>query len=213
MPQINIYIGKNDLLLDELRDAAIESGSSMNELAYDVLRDHLTDHVRMLKRIRILREVEKARLHDEVRVREQAELDRAIRRSSGGLFFLYSRAWIEGHGLQLDVSPLGPAPKSWGDPVLNALLKPLLAETGGHLVTQEQVIAACVEIGGLDHEEASAARKAQAKAQPALVEKFGQRFITGAVERGIDEKAAAAFWQRMMYGELNFSLDERPESF
>ena len=199
MPQISLYINAGDPLLGKLSAAAAELGCSMNEIAYDLVAEHLEGYVALALYLRRLRATESERLRLEAKAREQAELDARIRQPGIGLDQLYSRAWITAHELILDTSNLGP-PESYGSPALDGRLAPLLATTGGHLLLQEQFGEICVDIGGFSPEDAQAARKVAAKKQADKVAAFGRRFVDGAVNLGIDARSASAFWERLIYG-------------
>ncbi len=70
-------------------------------------------------------------------------------------------------------------------------LKPIFEETYGIPVYQEQIMRAAVELAGYTASEADYLRKAIAKKKKKQLEAHRQKFVAGAVERGIPEETAA----------------------
>ncbi|MDP2885616.1 MAG: DNA polymerase III subunit alpha [Ignavibacteria bacterium] len=69
-------------------------------------------------------------------------------------------------------------------------LEPILKETYGIIVYQEQVIKIASEIGGLSLAQADLLRRAMGKKDKVLMAKQKKEFMEGAVEKGIDRKSA-----------------------
>ncbi|MGD9813951.1 MAG: DNA polymerase III subunit alpha [Hyphomonadaceae bacterium] len=74
---------------------------------------------------------------------------------------------------------------------LHETLKPILEETYGVIVYQEQVMQIAQVLSGYSLGEADLLRRAMGKKQPAEMAKQKSRFIDGAKERGVNENLAA----------------------
>lgn len=77
-------------------------------------------------------------------------------------------------------------------------LEPILRETYGHTVYQEQIMQAAVQLGGYSPGESDDLRAAVSKKKTAQVKKHRNKFIQGAVKQGIQEKTAEeifAHWE------------------
>jgi DNA polymerase-3 subunit alpha len=74
---------------------------------------------------------------------------------------------------------------------LHDTLKPILEETYGVIVYQEQVMQIAQVLSGYSLGEADLLRRAMGKKQPAEMEKQKSRFIDGAKERGVNENLAS----------------------
>jgi len=72
----------------------------------------------------------------------------------------------------------------------HALLEPILKETYGITVYQEQIMYTAMNLGGYTASEADDLRKAVAKKKADVLVKHRQRFVTGAKERDIPETIA-----------------------
>jgi len=73
-------------------------------------------------------------------------------------------------------------------------LEPILAETYGIIVYQEQIIRIASELAGYTPAEADLMRRAVGKKKKKDLEEQRARFISGAVERGIPREAAEAIF-------------------
>lgn len=73
---------------------------------------------------------------------------------------------------------------------LHPMLKDVLDVTNGVIIYQEQVMRIAQMMGGFTLGQADVLRKAMGKKKLDVMEKMGQKFIDGAVERGIDKKIA-----------------------
>jgi DNA polymerase-3 subunit alpha len=74
---------------------------------------------------------------------------------------------------------------------LHETLKPILEETYGVIVYQEQVMQIAQVLSGYSLGEADLLRRAMGKKQPAEMAKQKSRFIDGARDRGVSEPLAA----------------------
>ena len=81
---------------------------------------------------------------------------------------------------------------------LHPRLRPLLGETLGVMVYQEDVIRVVHELGGIGFGDAEMLRKSMSKKRGVeAVASYEARFIRGAVERGLDEAVAQKIWQQI----------------
>jgi len=74
-------------------------------------------------------------------------------------------------------------------------LEPILKNTYGLFVYQEQIMLMSRVLAGFTPGEADTLRKAIGKKKKALMEKMKDKFIRGAVERGYDEKKIVKLWE------------------
>ncbi len=75
-------------------------------------------------------------------------------------------------------------------------LEPILKETYGILVYQEQVLLAAQAVAGLTLGEADILRKAMTKKRdPKILREFRQKFLQGAARRGVAEKTAEGIFE------------------
>lgn len=75
------------------------------------------------------------------------------------------------------------------------LLKPILHDTYGVLVYQEQVMQVASAMGNFSLGEADLLRRAMSKKKKAVIDANRQRFLNGAQANGIDQQAAATVYQ------------------
>lgn len=87
------------------------------------------------------------------------------------------------------------------------LLEPVLRDTLGVLVTQEQIMRAAREVGGMDWPEVTALRRAMGKSMGAgALAGYETSWMAGAVARGMPEAVAASFWREMLgFGSYAFN--------
>ena len=78
---------------------------------------------------------------------------------------------------------------------LHPLLEPILKETNGIIVYQEQVIQIANRVGGMSLAEADLLRRAMGKKDLEAMKKQKEKFVHGAVGNGIPEKAATAIFE------------------
>lgn len=74
---------------------------------------------------------------------------------------------------------------------LHPSLEPILRETYGIIVYQEQVIKIASEVAGFTLAKADLMRRAMGKKDKTLMANLKKEFVAGAVDRGIDRKVAA----------------------
>jgi DNA polymerase III alpha subunit len=85
----------------------------------------------------------------------------------------------------------------WKPP--HPLLAPVLNETLGVMVFQEQLSRAAIHLAGFDPSEADMLRKTVSKKHKGKkLRDFRERFVQGAKERGVHEKVIEQVWQMMM---------------
>ncbi len=85
-------------------------------------------------------------------------------------------------------------------------LEPILRETYGVIVYQEQVMKIAVELAGYTMSEADDLRKAMGKKIPEILAKHRDRFVNGAAEKGVPaEKAAQLFDLIEKFGGYGFN--------
>ncbi len=73
-------------------------------------------------------------------------------------------------------------------------LEPILKETYGIIVYQEQVMQIAHEIGGMSLAEADNLRRAMGKKIASLMAELGEKFVAGAVEKGLSKKMARGIY-------------------
>jgi error-prone DNA polymerase len=83
-------------------------------------------------------------------------------------------------------------------PYEHPLLEPVLAETLGTIVFQEQVIEVAMALSGFSSSEAEGLRRAMSrKRSQQAIEEHHRRFVEGAGERGVDEEIAERVWAQI----------------
>jgi len=78
-------------------------------------------------------------------------------------------------------------------------LEPILKETYGIIVYQEQVMQIASELAGLSLSEADILRRAMAKKIPEVMEQQRKKFIEGCVRQGVSEKIAFKVFDLVVY--------------
>jgi DNA polymerase-3 subunit alpha len=78
-------------------------------------------------------------------------------------------------------------------------LKPILEETKGLIVYQEQVMRIATEIAGFSMAEADILRKAMGKKKTAVMKAQKQHFVRGAKEKGISHAMAVKIFEQIKY--------------
>ena len=76
-------------------------------------------------------------------------------------------------------------------------LEPILRSTYGCVVYQEQVMSICREVAGYSYGHADIVRRAMSKKKASVLAAEKESFISGAVSRGIDQKAATELFEDM----------------
>jgi error-prone DNA polymerase len=83
-------------------------------------------------------------------------------------------------------------------PYEHPLLEPVLADTLGTIVFQEQVLEVAMALAGFSSAEAEGLRRAMSrKRSEAALESFHRRFVAGATERGVAEETAERVWEQI----------------
>ncbi|MBU8920862.1 MAG: DNA polymerase III subunit alpha [Bacteroidales bacterium] len=82
---------------------------------------------------------------------------------------------------------------------VHPMLAPILEETYGVILYQEQVMKIASDLGGFSLGQADILRRAMGKKKKKEMDKQGKAFITGAVERGIPEKKAKKIFDLMAF--------------
>ncbi len=77
------------------------------------------------------------------------------------------------------------------------LLEPVLRDTYGVIIYQEQVMRAAQALSGYTLEEADILRAAMGKKQIAVMQKERERFIAGAVKNGVDKALAESIFEKI----------------
>jgi DNA polymerase III subunit alpha len=86
------------------------------------------------------------------------------------------------------------------------LLEEILQETYGVLIYQEQIMRVAQMMGGFSLSEADSLRKAMGKKDVKLMRKMEPGFLTGAIEREVDEHVAKDIWEMMIkFAEYGFN--------
>ncbi len=85
-------------------------------------------------------------------------------------------------------------------------LEPILSDTYGCIVYQEQVMLISNVLGKFSLNEADNLRKAMGKKKPEIMEKFSAQFLEGALANGCPEQAAREVWDNMVkFGGYGFN--------
>jgi DNA polymerase-3 subunit alpha len=85
-------------------------------------------------------------------------------------------------------------------------LEPILRDTYGCIVYQEQVMLISNALAGFALNEADNLRKAMGKKQPEIMQKFSAQFVSGAVKNGCAEAAAQEIWDGIVkFGGYGFN--------
>jgi DNA polymerase-3 subunit alpha len=82
---------------------------------------------------------------------------------------------------------------------LDPSLEPILRETYGVILYQEQVMRIASEIGGFSLGEADLVRRAMGKKKPEVLTAMRERFIEGAMNRGLSKEKATEIFDLMEY--------------
>jgi len=79
-----------------------------------------------------------------------------------------------------------------------AIIEPILTETYGIMVYQEQVMQIAQVVGGMSLAEADNFRRAMSKKDYVLLQEQREKFITGATAKGLDERAVTTLFEEIM---------------
>ncbi len=80
---------------------------------------------------------------------------------------------------------------------LHSALEPLLRETNGVILYQEQVMRIAHDLAGFSMNEADLLRKAMGKKRPEIMARYTSQFVAGARERGIPERVAREIFEQI----------------
>ncbi len=78
------------------------------------------------------------------------------------------------------------------------VLESILAETNGVMVYQEQVMRILNKLGGIELAKAYTCIKAISKKKESLIAENAEKFLQGAVEKGMTAQAAKEFWEMIL---------------
>ena len=88
----------------------------------------------------------------------------------------------------------------------HASLEPILEDTYGCIVYQEQVMLAAVHLGGFSMNDSDNLRKAMGKKKPEIMQKFSAQFLDGAVANGCPREIAQETWDNIVkFGGYGFN--------
>lgn len=82
---------------------------------------------------------------------------------------------------------------------LHPKLEPILKDTYGVILYQEQVMRISSELAGFTLGEADMLRRAMGKKKPEIIAGFRSQFVEGAVKNGVDENTAGQIFDLMEY--------------
>ena len=86
------------------------------------------------------------------------------------------------------------------------ILEPILKETYGVLIYQEQIMRVAQRMGGFTLADADSLRKAMGKKSAELMAQFEGKFLEGAVERDVPQEVAVEIWEMMKkFAEYGFN--------
>ena len=80
------------------------------------------------------------------------------------------------------------------DPIFERFAKPILEDTYGVLVYQEQVMLLAIAMSGFTLPESDGLRKACAKKDEAQMAYYREKFASGAVKNGVPAKVITSYW-------------------
>jgi DNA polymerase-3 subunit alpha len=88
----------------------------------------------------------------------------------------------------------------------HASLEPILRDTYGCIVYQEQVMLISSALAGFSLNEADNLRKAMGKKKPEIMQKFSEQFVSGAKASGCSEQDAREIWDNILkFGGYGFN--------
>ncbi|MEZ5065591.1 MAG: DNA polymerase III subunit alpha [bacterium] len=102
-------------------------------------------------------------------------------------------------GAQMDKTYIDRKHEREAIEVLHPTLEPILRETYGVILYQEQVMAIAAEMAGFSLGEADLLRRAMGKKKPEEMEKQQVKFVAGCKNRDIDEGVASRVFELMAY--------------
>ncbi|MCU0523895.1 MAG: DNA polymerase III subunit alpha [Elainella sp. Prado103] len=78
------------------------------------------------------------------------------------------------------------------------ILQPILKETYGIMVYQEQIMKIAQDMGGYSLGQADLLRRAMGKKKPEEMQKHQAAFVEGSVKNGVKQKVAEELWEQMV---------------
>lgn len=87
---------------------------------------------------------------------------------------------------------------TYGDPVFERIARPILEETFGVLVYQEQVMRLAIDLADFTLSESDGLRKATAKKDASLLAGFRSKFCDGAVRKGVNRDFIEHYWDNVL---------------
>ncbi|PSR18053.1 DNA polymerase III subunit alpha [filamentous cyanobacterium CCP3] len=88
------------------------------------------------------------------------------------------------------------------------ILKPILSETYGIMVYQEQIMKIAQDMGGYSLGQADLLRRAMGKKKMSEMLKHQENFVNGAMQKGVAKKVAEELWDQMVkFAEYCLSAD------
>lgn len=78
------------------------------------------------------------------------------------------------------------------------ILKPILKETYGIMVYQEQIMKIAQDMAGYSLGQADLLRRAMGKKKPSEMQKHQEIFVGGSTKNGVNTKVAQALWEQMV---------------
>ncbi|MBW4484763.1 MAG: DNA polymerase III subunit alpha [Tildeniella torsiva UHER 1998/13D] len=88
------------------------------------------------------------------------------------------------------------------------ILKPILSETYGIMVYQEQIMKIAQDMGGYSLGQADLLRRAMGKKKMSEMLKHQENFVSGAMQKGVGKKVATELWDQMVkFAEYCLSAD------
>ncbi len=78
------------------------------------------------------------------------------------------------------------------------ILEPILRETYGVMVYQEQIMKIAQDMAGYSLGQADLLRRAMGKKKPAEMQKHQETFVQGSVQNGVPQKVAEDLWEQMV---------------
>ncbi|MBD2113650.1 MULTISPECIES: DNA polymerase III subunit alpha [Cyanophyceae] len=78
------------------------------------------------------------------------------------------------------------------------ILKPILSETYGIMVYQEQIMKIAQDMGGYSLGQADLLRRAMGKKKMSEMLKHQENFVNGAMQKGVGKKVATELWDQMV---------------
>ncbi len=82
---------------------------------------------------------------------------------------------------------------------LHPILEPILEESYGVILYQEQVMRIAAALAGFSLNEADSLRKAMGKKKPEILAKFKKKFVDGAARKDVSNAVATEVWEQIEY--------------